>query len=392
MKQKAVISVLVIAALAAGGVGVYTNLRTKKPASAPAPPPAIPVVAEAVKSGDVPIYLSGIGTVVAYNIDVIRSQITGQLTQIAFTQGQAVKAGDLLAQIDPRPYQAQLNQFIANLDRDKAQLQNAQANLGRYKPLASKGFATQQLLDTQNAQVAELQAAIKSDEALVEAAKIQLGYTRLTSPIDGVTGILQLDIGNIIYPTTPNGLVVVTQIEPISVVFTLPENDLPEIQQKQKAAKGPLTVFAYSQDGKSQLAKGQLLLIDNQIDQTTGQIRLKANFPNKDHRLWPGQLINTRLLLDTRHDGLTVSASAIQQGQNGSYAYVIEPGNVAKIQPVKVAQITDGQALIDSGLSGNEEVVVDGQYKLQPGSHVTALTGKAAEEARAQTEQQMQIP
>ena len=323
-------------------------------------------------------------------MDVIRSQITGELTHIDFTQGQAVKKGDLLAQIDPRPYQAQLNQFIANRDRDQAQLQNAEANLGRYTPLATKGFATGQLLDTQKAQVAELQAAIKSDEALIEAAKVQLGYTRLTSPIDGVTGILQLDIGNIIYPTTPNGLVVVTQIEPISVIFTLPEQDFAEIQQR--LSKGPITVLAYSQDNKIQLGEGQLLLIDNQINQTTGTIRLKANFPNKDHRLWPGLLINARLLLDTRHDGLTVAASAIQQGQNGSYVYLIRPGNVAEIQPVKVAQISNGQALIDSGLTNKDEVVVDGQYKLQPGSHVTELTGKAAEEARAQSEQQMQIP
>ncbi len=390
MNRKSVISVLLLAVLTAGGVAAYTNLRTQKRTLAPAAAPAIPVVAETVKSSDVPIYLSGIGTVVAYNMDVIRSQITGELTHIDFAQGQAVKKGDLLAQIDPRPYQAQLNQFIANRDRDQAQLQNAEANLGRYTPLATKGFATGQLIDTQKAQVAELQAAIKSDEALIEAAKVQLGYTRLTSPIDGVTGILQLDIGNIIYPTTPNGLVVVTQIEPISVIFTLPEQDFAEIQQR--LSKGPITVLAYSQDNKIQLGEGQLLLIDNQINQTTGTIRLKANFPNKDHRLWPGLLINARLLLDTRHDGLTVAASAIQQGQNGSYVYLIRPGNVAEIQPVKVAQISNGQALIDSGLTNKDEVVVDGQYKLQPGSHVTELTGKAAEEARAQSEQQMQIP
>jgi membrane fusion protein, multidrug efflux system len=392
MKRKTVISTLLVVVLAAGGVVAYTSLNTQKPAPAPAAPPAVPVVAETVKSSNVPIYLSGIGTVVAYNIDVIRSQITGQLTHIDFTQGQTVKKGDLLAQIDPSPYQAQVDQFTANLNRDQAQLQNAQANLGRYTPLASKGFATGQLLDTQKAQVAELQSAIKSDQALIEAAKVQLGYTRLTSPINGVTGILQLDIGNIIHPTDPNGLVIVTQIEPISLIFTLPEQELAEIQQKQMSSKGPLTVLAYSQDGKTRLAEGELLLIDNQIDQTTGTIRLKANFPNKDHRLWPGELVNGRLLLDTRQNGLTVAASAIQQGQNGPYAYVIGPGNVAKIQPVKVAQITDGQALIDSGLSANENVVVDGQYRLQPGTHVTELTGKAAEEARAQTEQQMQIP
>ena len=363
--------------------------------SAPPPPPAIPpvpVVAGTVAQHDVPIYLTGVGTVIAYNTVVVRSQIQGQLVSINFTEGQTVHTGDLLAQIDPRPYQAQIDQVTATRDRDQAQLVNAQANFKRYTDLGSKGWATPQLVETQQAQVAQLQAAIKADEALIEAAKVQLSYTRLTSPIDGVTGLRQVDIGNVIHPTDPNGLVVVTQIEPISLIFTLPETDLPKIQQQQQKTKEPLTVLAYSQDNTIKLDQGVLGLVNNEILQTTGSIQLKANFPNNEHRLWPGELVNARLLLDTRHDGLTVAASAVQQGPKGAYAYVINPNNTVEIRPVTVAQISEGQALINSGLTANEQVVTDGQYKLQPGTQVTILTGQAAEEAKAQSAQQAPIP
>jgi multidrug efflux system membrane fusion protein len=268
---------------------------------------------------------------------------------------------------------------------------NAQANLARYTPLGKEGWATPQLVDTQNAQVVQLQNAVKSDEALIRAAQVQLGYTRLTSPIDGVVGIRQIDIGNIIHPSDA-GLVVVTQIEPISLIFTLPETFLPKIQQQEEKTKRPLSVVAYSQDDTIKLDVGTLGLVNNEIVQTTGSIQLKANFPNKAHHLWPGQLVNARLLLDTRHDGLTVSASAVQQGPQGPYTYVINPDNTVAIRPIKVAQISEGQALIDSGLRANEQVVVDGQYKLQPGTQVTILHGKAADEAAAQSAQQAPIP
>jgi membrane fusion protein, multidrug efflux system len=280
----------------------------------------------------------------------------------------------------------------ATRDRDAAQLVNAQANLWRYAQLATKGDATPQLLDTQKAQVAQLQNAIKADEALIDAAKVQLSYTRLTSPIDGVTGIRQLDIGNIIQPSDPNGLVVVTQIQPISLIFTLPETDLPKIQQQQDKTEAPFKVIAYSQNDTTKLDEGVLGLINNQIIQTTGSIQLKANFPNKLNHLWPGQLVNARLLLDTRHDGLTVPAAVVQQGPNGAYAWVIKPDGAVEIRPITIAQISAGQALIDSGLKANEQVVVDGQYKLQPGVRVTILTGKAAEEAAAQSAEQAPIP
>jgi multidrug efflux system membrane fusion protein len=330
--------------------------------------------------------------VIAYNTDIVRSQIQGQLTRIAFAEGQTVRAGDLLAQIDPRPYQAQLDQMTATRDRDQAQLTNSLANLGRYTQLEGKGYATPQLLDTQKAQVGQLQNAVKSDEALIEQAQVQLGYTQLTSPIAGVTGVRQVDVGNIIHPTDANGLVVVTQIEPISLIFTLPETYLPSIQQEMANNKQPLTVLAFSQDDKIQLDQGKVDLINNQILQTTGAVQLKAEFPNSAHRLWPGELINARLLLNTRHNGLTVPAGVVQQAQQGFYAYVIKPDKTVEQRAITVAQISSGQALIDSGLAANEEVVVDGQYKLQPGSHVTILQGKAAEEAAAQTAQQAQIP
>ena len=395
MRRKLVISAALLVAVLAIGGGLAATHRFPFEQSAPPQPaaiPTVPVVAGLVAQHDVPIYLTGVGTVIAYNTVVVHSQIQGQIVSINFTEGQSVHAGDLLAQIDPSPYQAQLDQVTATRDRDQAQLANAQANLGRYTDLGEKGWATPQLVETQTAQVAQLQSAIKADEALIEAANIQLGYTSLTSPINGVTGVRQIDVGNIIHPTDPNGLVVVTQIEPISVIFTLPETDLPQIQQQQEMANGPLRVLAYSQDGTLKLDEGKLTLVDNEILQTTGSVRLKAEFPNAAHRLWPGELINVWLLLDTRHNGLTIPASAVQRGQNGSFSYVITPANTVQVRPITVSQISQGQALIDAGLTANEQIVVDGQYKLQAGSHVTILHGKAAEEAAAQNAQQIPIP
>jgi membrane fusion protein, multidrug efflux system len=390
MRRKVIVSAVgAIAVLAIGVLAFDLESTSKTSAASPASPP-VPIVGGVVTQHDVPIYLTGVGTVIAYNTAIIHSQIQGQLVSINFTEGQSVHAGDLLAQIDPRPYQAQIEQLTANRDRDQAQLTNALANLSRYTSLEQKGWATPQLQDTQKAQVSQLQNAVKSDQALIDAANVQLSYTRLTAPFDGVTGIRQIDVGNIIHPTDPNGLVVVTQIAPISVIFTLPETNLPQIQQQQ--AKGQLAVFADSQNGKMKLDQGKLILVDNEILQTTGSIRLKADFPNTAHRLWPGELITVRLLVDTRHDGLTVPAAVVQQSQQGAYAYVVGPDDAVTTRPIKVAQISEGQALIDSGLTANEQVVVDGQYKLTDGTHVTILHGKAAEEAAAQTAQQAAIP
>src|ERR1700716_1275001 len=394
MNKKVIVSTaLLTAVLAAGGLLYFTHTRAlEKATAAPAPPPAVSIVAGTVVQHDVPIYLSGVGTVIAYNTDVVRAQIQGQLMSINFTEGQTVHAGDLLAQIDPRPYQAQIDQFTGNLERDQAQLINARANHSRYPQLGDKGGPTPQLIETQKAQVGQLQAAIKADQALIDAAKVQLSFTRLTSPIDGVVGIRQIDVGNIISPSTTNGLVVVTQINPISLIFTLPETNLPQIQQQQQTTKTPLEVLAYSQDDTIQLDQGVLGLVNNEILQTTGSIQLKANFDNNSHKLWPGELVNARLLVDTRHDGLTVPAAVVQQGPKGPYAYVVNPDSTVAVRPIKVAQVTDGEALIDSGVKANERVVVDGQYKLQPGTHVTMLTGQAAKEAIAQSAQQAPIP
>ena len=390
--MRAKLIIIVAALIASGGAVVaarHLHAATET-GQAAAPPPAVPVVAETVHQGDVRIYLRGVGTVIAYNNVIVRSQITGQIVKIAFNQGQTVHQGDLLAQIDPRPYQAQLDQAIANRDRDQAQLVNAQANLGRYTSLQQKGYASTQLVETQNAQFAQLQAMVKSDEGVIEQAQTNLSYTNLTAPIDGVSGIRQVDIGNIIHPTDPNGLVDVTQIQPISLIFSLPQTDFVEIQQEM--AHGPLTVQAYSQDDKTKLDEGKLDLIDNQIVQTTGTIRLRASFPNAKRMLWPGELIDARLLLETRHDGLTVPASAVQQGPSGSFVWVIGPDESVQTRPVVVSQISEGQALIDSGLKANEEIVVQGQYRLVAGTHVRELQGQEAQQADLQSSVEQEIP
>jgi multidrug efflux system membrane fusion protein len=391
MGKKGLVGALLAVAAACVGVGVILHKSdTPAPAATPPQPVRVPVVATKVVSGDVPVYLRGVGTVIAYNNVIIRSQITGQLVKISFQQGQTVHTGDVLAEIDPRPYQAQLDQTIANRERDRAQLVNTQANLDRYTQLGTKGFATPQLIETQKAQLGELQAAIKSDDALIDAARVNLSYTQLTAPIDGVTGIRQIDIGNIIHPTDPNGLVDVTQIQPISVIFTLPEETFPEIQAQM--AKGTLAVYAYSQDGKARLDEGKLLLINNQIIQATGTIQLRADFPNAQRRLWPGELVNARLLLSTRPNGLTVPVPAVQQGPNGSSVWVIGPDETAQIRPVTVGQISDGQALIDSGLKANETVVTAGQYRLAPGALAQQLHGKAAQDPSLNSAVEQALP
>jgi membrane fusion protein, multidrug efflux system len=396
MKKKSIIATALLTAfVAASGLFYFAHIRPLEKAAAavpPAAPPPVPVVAATVTQHDVPVYLVGVGTVIAYNTDVVRAQIQGEIISVNFTEGQKVHAGDLLAQIDPRPYQAMVDQYTGQLQRDQAQLVNAQANLTRYTNLGNKGWATPQLVETQKAQVGELQGAIKTDQALIDASKVQLSYTRLIAPIDGVVGIRQIDVGNIISPSTASGLCVVTQLDPISLIFTLPETVLAQIQQQQERAKAPLKVIAYNQDNTIKLDEGELGLVNNEILQTTGSIQLKANFSNKNNRLWPGELVNARLLLDTRHNGLTVPAAVVQQGPKGPYVWAINPDNTVAIHQIKVAQISDGQALIDSGLDANEQVVVDGQYKLQPGVHVALLHGKAAQEEAAQDAMQAPIP
>jgi multidrug efflux system membrane fusion protein len=382
---------LALLSTAAGvaGLAVWHQVGTAVPAQAPLPAP-VPVLAATVTAHDVPIYLRGVGTVTAYNNVVVRSRITGQITKITFRQGQTVRKGDLLAQIDPRAFQAQLDQASANRDRDQAQVVNAQANLNRDTQLLAKGFAAQQIVDSETAQVNQLQAAVKSDEAAIESARVNLAYTRLTAPIDGVTGIRQIDEGNIVHPTDATGLVTLTQIQPISLLFTLPETTLSATQQEM--AKGSVKVIAYSQDDKTKLDEGELLLVDNQVIQTTGTIRLRATLPNAKRLLWPGELVNVRLLLRTQHDGLTVPTGAVQQGPTGAYVYVIADDQSVQMRPVIVGQISAGDALIESGLKPNETVVVDGQSRLAPESRVRVLHGRAAEQADLQSAVERAIP
>lgn len=338
-------------------------------------PPPVPVVAGRVAQKDVPLYLDGLGTVQAFNAVTIRVRVDGELKKVAFTEGQDVKVGDVLAQIDPDPFRAQLEQVEAKKAQDEAQLVNARLDLQRDAEQLAAKIVAQQIYDTQKALVDQLASQVKADQAAVDSAKVQLNYTTIVSPIDGRTGIRLVDQGNIVHATDPNGLVVVTQVKPISVMFTLPEQTLPSIQKEHAA--GDVAVLAVDRDNRTVLGTGKLAVIDNQIDTTTGTIRLKATYPNDDLRLWPGQFVNARLLLTTRKGGLVVPASVVQRGPDGSYAFVIKDDQTVAVQPVKVAQIENGEALIDEGLHPGQEVVVDGQYRLQPGSKVKmAQAGK----------------
>ena len=369
------------AAIVALAIGVFVYAGyDRNHAAEPAAVQPIPVIATKVQQHDVPIILTGLGTVTALNTATIHSQITGLLDSVDFREGQSVKKGDLLAQIDPRTYQAQLDQTQATLEHDQAHLKNAQLNLQRYSALAKTDAATQQQLDNQQAAVDELNAQIKSDQAAVENAEAELSYTRLIAPFDGITGIRLLDVGNIIHPPTSsaatqsnpadtNGLVVVAQVQPISVIFTLATTDIPEVQAAM--AKGPLQATAWSQDDKTQLDVGQLAVVNNQADPGSGTIQLKAVFPNQQRKLWPGTFVNVRLVIATEHNAPTVPLDAIQQGPLGSFVFVVGQGNKATVQPVSVRQTFGAEALVEKGLSAGETVVLRGQYRLTPGALVT---------------------
>jgi multidrug efflux system membrane fusion protein len=366
---------LAVILVASGGyLGWQHFAPSPRDATMPVPPPLpVPVIATTVKQHDFPIVLTGLGTVTALNTATIRSQVTGLLVDVPFKEGQFVKKGDLLAQIDPRTFQAQLDEAEAALARDQAHLENAQINLGRYVPLSKQGFAPEQQVATQRAMVAQQQATVANDQAAVEYAKTELSYTRLVAPFDGVTGIRLLDVGNIIQPnngaaSSTTGVVVVTQVQPISVIFTLPMADIPDVQDA--LAKGPLETIAFSQDGKTQLDTGQLLLVDNQADPTSGTVRLKAMFPNPHLRLWPGTFVNVRLVTSVQHNALTVPLDAIEQGPQGQFVFVVGQDHKVAMRPVSVRETLTGEALIDKGLSAGEDVVVRGQYRLSPGTLV----------------------
>lgn len=328
----------------------------------------VPTVIGTVQEKNVPVYLDGIGTVQAFNTVTIRSRVDGQLQKLGFEEGQDVKAGDLLAQIDPDPYRTVLEQAEAKKAQDEAQLHLGEIELHRNEALFTNKIVSQDVIDTNRASINQSTALVKSDAAAIDNAQVNLNYTTIKSPISGRTGIRQVDVGNIVRASDTNGIVVVTQLKPISVNFTLPEQNLGDIQEQ--FAKGALKVLAVGRDNKTVLDEGTLTVINNQIDPTTGTIQLKATFPNPNLRLWPGQFINTRLLLTTRTNAVVVRASVVQRGPEGSYAFVVSDDMTAEMRPVKVAFIEQQDAVIDNGLKAGEQVVEDGQYKLQPGGKV----------------------
>jgi multidrug efflux system membrane fusion protein len=355
--------------LIGAGLGAYF-LKGPAPshAAAPTAAPTVPVTAAQAHKGDVPIVLEGLGTVTPINTATIRTQVQGTLDSVDFVEGQAVKRGDVLAKIDPRVFEAQVDQAEAALARDQASLKNSQTNLARTQPLAARGFATQQLLDTQDSQVAQGQGTVALDKAALEAAQTQLSYTTITAPFDGITGIRHIDPGNIVHPTDATGLVILTQLEPISIIFTLPSTDIPDVQRA--IASGEASVDAYDAANKQKLDHGSLMLIDNQVDASTGTVQLKASFPNGKKNLWPGSFVNIHLTTTIRHDAVTVPLTAVLQGSSGAFVYVVDANHVVSVRSVKAGQSREGKVLIDQGLSGDETVVTAGQYRLTPGISV----------------------
>ncbi len=366
MRRPVMIGLGLLAATA-GGVGLYRVLEPAPMLPQAAAPP-VPVVTAPVAQGDVAIILAGLGTVQALNTAVIRAQVTGQLQTVNFVEGQEVKRGELLAQIDPRPQQSVLDQANAALSRDQTHLDNAGVNLNRNLPLLAKGFATDQQVTDQQSQVAQLQDAVKTDQAVIENAQAQLSYTTLTAPFDGVTGVRTLDVGNIIHPTDTNGLVTVTQVQPIAVVFTLPAKDIPDVQAA--LAAGDVQAVAYDQAGTRQLDAGKLLLINNLADPASGTVQLKALFPNLQRNLWPGTFVNMDLTIRTVPNGLTVPTDAVQRGANGAFVFVVGDGNKVSVSQVQVDQRERGTALIGKGLQPGQTVVTQGQYRLSEGTVV----------------------
>jgi len=391
--------VVVLAVLALGGWYYRTSRAASEaaaagtPAAAGAPGTAskgrggagfgnfvVPVVVAAAQRGDLPVYFNGIGTVTAFNTVTVRSRVDGQLTSVAFKEGQFVHEGDLLAQIDPRPFQVQLEQAQGQLAKDQAQRKDAEVNFERYKLLFQEGVIPQQQLDTQGALVGQFDGAITSDQSQIDNAKLQLTYSRITAPISGRIGLRLVDAGNIVHATDTNGLLVITQLQPIAVIFSLPQDQLPEVNAKLHAGN-QLTVDAYDRDDTAKIASGKLLTIDNQIDITTGTYKLKCIFANADNALFPNQFVNVHLLVDTKHNLTIVPTAAIQRGPQGTYVYgaTKDPASQetsAKIYPVTIAQTTGASVGLSAGLNPGDLVVIDGQDKLQDGTKISpSLSG-----------------
>jgi multidrug efflux system membrane fusion protein len=344
---------------------------------------AVPVTIAAVEKADFPVLLTGLGTVQGFNTVVVRTRVDGQIHEIAFKEGDLVKQGDLLVQIDPRPFQASLDQAKAKKQQDEANLANANLDLQRFTKLGE--FATRQQTDTQRSTVAQLTAQIAADDAAIFNAQTQLDYASVKAPISGVAGLRLVDVGNIVNASTQTGIVTIAQIEPIAVIFTAPEDRLPYINEAQAAQ--PLKVTALTTDGRKPLSDGVLAVINNQVDTTSGTIRLKAVFDNKDHALWPGQSVSTRLLVTTLKDATVIPDDAVQHGADGLYAFTVNQDNKAELHKIKVSASIDGRSVVDEGLKPGERVIVAGQYKVQPGSVVaTKVAASDAAPARAKAD------
>ena len=358
---------------------LWFALRGRIEASSPEPTAkaAVPATLVRVAREDVPNYLIGVGTVQPLATVTVKTRLDGQLERIGYVEGEDVKAGQVLAQLDARPLRAQLEQAQAQKARDEAQLTNAELDLARYTQLIKEDATTQQTLDTQRALVGQLKAAVRTDDAQIHYAQVQLGYTTITAPLAGRVGARLVDPGNIVHANDVNGLVVINQIDPIAVVFALPGDAVQAINRAQQAGH-PLAVMAYSRDGDALLARGKLVMVNNQIDVASGTVQLKARFANPKHVLWPGQYVNVRLLLGEHVQALTVPAPAVQRGQAGTYVYVIGADGKAQLRPIDVLQIQDDKAVVAKGLQAGETVVRDGQYKIQPGVAVVAGSGAAA--------------
>lgn len=340
------------------------------------PSSAVPVLVVKATREDVPEYVAGIGSIQAYNAVTIRSRVDGTLIQIPVKEGQEVKQGDLIAVIDPRPFKAALDQAMAKKAQDTAMLANAKLDLERFESLARQDFASRQQLNTQQALVAQDTAVIQGDDASVEQAQLNLSFCYITSPIPGRIGLRLVDPGNLIHATDTTGIIAVAQDRPISAVFTLPQGQLPEIVKAM--ASGPVRVLAFTSDGKQQLDSGRLLAPNNQVDQATGTIGLKAEFPNTNDTLWPGQFIDARVQIATAHDVVTVPQAAIQNGPDGQYVWVVKPDDTVALQPITVGYQTPNTAIVTKGLSGDEALVTEGAVRLQPGSRVTVGTQQVA--------------
>ncbi len=356
--------------------GVILWRRAEQPPRVASQAPAVPVTVAMAASRDVPIFLQGLGTVQASNTIAVRSQIDGKLQSVSFVEGQEVHKGDTLAVIDPRALQAALDQARAKKAEDQAQLIAAQKDLDRFTTLASKAFETRQNLDNQQGKVDQLKATVEADQAAIDSAQTQLTYATITAPIDGRVGFRQVDAGNIIHANDQNPLTVLTQIRPVVATFTLPQKNLTNVREAMLRGKVP--VHAFDQDNKKELAAGELMLVDNQIDQTTSTIRLKASFANDDDRLWPGEFVHLRVEVDTRKGAVTIPPVALQRGPQGYYAWVVKTDNTAEQRPIEATQVNDDVAVVTNGLAPQERVVVNGQYRLQAGSRVDPKVEVAA--------------